>query len=104
MISPTVPEFIQLVGQGITLVDFDLPWCASGRIQERIVNSLARRFCPSASVVAVDVEKIETIAVELNIHHVPTLVLFKKGIEIQRFIGLQSEETLMHAIEKALES
>jgi thioredoxin 1 len=103
MISPTLTEFNQLIGQGIALVDFDLPWCASGRIQERIIDSLARQFCQSASVVAVDVDKIKNIAVALSIHHVPTLVLFKKGKEIQRFVGLQSEETLGKAIENALE-
>ena len=98
MIIPTLAEFKQLVGQGIALVDFDLPWCASGRIQEEIIDSLARRFHQSATVVAVNVDRINNIAVEFDIHHVPTLILFKKGKEIKRFIGLQPEETLKNAI------
>jgi thioredoxin 1 len=98
MISPTLAEFKQVISRGIALVDFDLPWCASGRIQEKIMDSLARRFHQHASVLAVNVDKIESIAVEFDIHHVPTLIFFKKGKEIRRFIGLQSEEILENAI------
>lgn len=102
MLKTTSTEFKQMTARGVALVDFDVPWCAFSRIQERILDSLAHRFSESASVVAVDVNEIQPIAVELNIHHVPTLVLFKEGREVRRFIGLQSEETLGAAIENVL--
>jgi len=104
MINPTLAEFRRITGRGIALVDFDLPWCASSRIQERIIHALARRFSGSAAVVSVDVDKIRPVALEMGIHHVPTLVLFRKGKEIRRFVGLQPEETLVTAIENALDN
>lgn len=102
MIAPTLVEFRRMTGRGIALVDFDLPWCASSRIQERIIKALARRFSGSAAVVSVNVDKIRPVALEMDIHHVPTLVLFREGKEIRRFVGLQPEEMLVAAIENAL--
>jgi thioredoxin 1 len=102
MLKPTLAELNALTASGIALVDFDVPWCASCRIQERIIHSLARRFCGHAAVVSVDVDKIRKIAVELDIQNVPTLILFKEGKEIHRFVGLHSEEVLSRAIEKAM--
>jgi thioredoxin len=102
MLKPTLAELNEMTASGIALVDFDVPWCASCRIQERIIHSLARRFCGCASVVSVDVDEVRKIAIELDIQNVPTLILFKEGKEIHRFVGLHSEETLSKAIENAL--
>jgi len=102
MLKPTLTEFKTITARGLVLVDFDVPWCASCRVQERIIHSLARRFCGCAAVVSVDVDEIRNIAIELHIQNVPTLILFKEGNEIVRFVGLQSEETLSKAIENAL--
>jgi len=102
MLKPTLTELKRITGQGVALVDFDVPWSASCRIQEQIINSLARRFCGSASVISVDVNEVPIIARDFDIHNVPTLILFKKGKEINRFIGLQPDEALSNAIEKAL--
>ena len=103
MLKPTIAEFNVMTASGVALVDFDLPWCASCRIQERIIHSLARRFCGHASVVSVDVEDVRKIALKLDIKNVPTLILFKEGKEINRFVGLHSEETLSNAINNALD-
>jgi thioredoxin 1 len=102
MSKPTLDEFEKITTRGVALVDFDLPWSASCRIQERIIHSLARRFCGSALVVSFDVEDVRKIAIKLDIQNVPTLILFKEGKEIHRFVGLHSEETLSKAIDNAL--
>ena len=102
MLKPTVTEFNEMTASGVSLVDFDVPWSASCRIQERIIHSLARRYNGHASVVSVDVDEVPVIARDFKINNVPTLILFIKGKEASRFIGLQSEETLNSAIEKAL--
>ena len=37
-----------------------------------------------------------------GIASIPTLIVFKDGKEVERFIGLQNTEVLSNAIEKAL--
>jgi thioredoxin 1 len=39
----------------------------------------------------------------MGIQSIPTLAVFKNGKEIQRFVGLQSQDTLSKAIEEMLE-
>ena len=48
----------------------------------------------------VDVEEHEPLADQFKIEGLPTLVLFKEGVVVQRFIGVQSAANLTVAIEK----
>ena len=49
---------------------------------------------------AVRVDESPDIAWDLGIQGVPTLILFNKGIEMQRFVGLQPENTLLDAMKE----
>jgi thioredoxin 1 len=104
MSKPTLDEFETSTARGIALVDFDVPWCAPCRVQKSIVEAIAQRFADRVSVMVMDVDQNSRIANKMNIKSVPTLVLFKKGKEVTRFIGLQAEETLSKTIENALRS
>lgn len=41
-------------------------------------------------------------AMQLGIASIPTLILYKNRVEIERFVGLQTMEALSLAIENAL--
>lgn len=96
-------EFQTQMTQGIALVDFGVSWCAPCRIQETIIDSLCRRYLRRAAVVVMDLDEHRQLAADFSIQSVPTLILFKRGKEVRRFVGLQSEETLGSAIESILE-
>jgi thioredoxin 1 len=99
----TENDFQDIITNGVVLVDFNAPWCAPCRFQEPIVKDLARQFEGQALVSAFNVEENRDTAIRPGIHSIPTLILFKNGLEIQRFIGLQPAGTLSHAIDKALD-
>ena len=85
---------------GLTLVDFGAPWCAPCRLQEPILRSLADQFEGKAIIAAVNIEEMHDVAPMLGIRNIPTLILYKNGMEVQRFVGLQSNATLADALEK----
>ena len=87
---------------GLALVDFSAPWCAPCRLQEPIIRKLANRFAGRASIAAVNIDGTREIASNLGIQSIPTLILFRNGKEVQRFVGLQSEVTLSEALRKLL--
>ena len=95
-------EFRSAIRHGVVLVDFNAAWCAPCRAQEPIIRQLARKFQDRAMVTSLNIDENRETALELCIHSIPTLVLFKNGKEIQRFIGLQSEQLLSQAIENVL--
>ena len=95
-------EFESAIRNGVVLVDFNASWCAPCRVQEPIIRQLAIKFEDQARVTSLNIDANRETALKLCIHSIPTLVLFKNGKEIQRFIGLQSEKLLSQAIENVL--
>ena len=88
--------------KGLTLVDFSAPWCAPCRMQAPIIRKLADQFAGRASIAAVNIDGTREMASNLGIRSIPTLILFRNGKEVQRFVGLQSEGTLSEALIKLL--
>ena len=88
---------------GLALVDFGAPWCAPCSLQEPIIRQLAAQFKGRVLIGAVNIDESRDVALNLGIQSIPTLILFKNGKEMQRFVGLQSEITLSEALERLLE-
>jgi thioredoxin 1 len=90
--------FQKAIEDGVTLMDFNAPWCAPCRSQEPILKILAQNFEGKAMVASMNVDENRDIATRLGIMSIPTLVIFKNSKEIQRFVGLQPETTLSEAL------
>jgi len=95
-------EFEKAIEAGVSLIDFNAPWCAPCRAQEPIVRRLSEQFEGKALVAEMNIDENQDTAMKLGIRSIPTLAVFKNGEEIQRFIGLQPESALADALEKAL--
>jgi thioredoxin 1 len=55
-----------------------------------------------ASVAKVNIDECTEVAWTMGIQSVPTLAVFRNGKEVQRFVGLQSEEVLSEALNRFL--
>ena len=95
-------NFSHAIRRGVTLVDFNAPWCAPCHAQEPILSNIAEQFEGKASVVAVNIDSSRKTAQDLNIRSIPTLIIYKNGKEMQRFVGLQSETVLSDALDSVL--
>jgi len=94
--------FAQITGSGVCLVDFSAVWCGPCKAQEPVLEKLAADFEERATVAAVDVDKNPETAARMKILSIPTLLLFREGQEVDRFVGLQSEKVLSDAIQRVL--
>lgn len=78
------------------LIDFWATWCGPCMRQGPVVEELAQE---GYSVGKVDVDQEPGLAQQFKIMSIPTLLIFKDGEEVQRFIGLTPKDTLRKFLE-----
>jgi len=99
----TQKHFEQSIIEGVTLVDFDAPWCAPCRAQRQIIDALKKNYQGKVAVKKINVDDNRNIALHLGIQSIPTIILFKDGRERSRFIGRQTEGKLNRALKKLID-
>jgi thioredoxin 1 len=90
------------ISQGVALVDFNAPWCGPCRAMDPILEGLEKAYSGRARVMKVNVDENRDMAMGLGVQSIPTLLIFKEGREIERFVGIQSARTLAEALNIAL--
>jgi thioredoxin 1 len=80
------------------LVDLWAPWCAPCRAQLPIIEQIANQAGDKARVVKINVDEAPEIAQHLHVSSIPTLLLFKNGQLVKRFVGVQSAATVVSAL------
>ena len=98
----TRKKFEQSILHGVTLVEFDAPWCEPCRAQRPIIKALRKNYQGKAAVKKIDIDENRDIALDLGIQSIPTIILFNEGREMNRFIGVQTAEALNRALKKLI--
>ena len=65
-------------------VDFGAPWCPPCKKMEPTIDSLQQKF----KVIKINVSEQEALSKAFAIEEMPTLIYFKKGVEVFRTQGL----------------
>jgi len=94
-------NFDDQVSQGVTLVDFWAPWCGPCRMQSPIIDQIAETVGSKAKVAKVNVDEAVSVASSLGVQSIPTLLVLKDGQVVQTYVGVQSQDKLLDAIEQA---
>lgn len=94
--------FRSAASSGLLVVDFWAEWCGPCRIQGPIIDKLANKQPDGVVIAKVDVDAEGALAEELEIHGIPTVIIFKNGKEMRRFVGVTGEAELSKAIREAM--
>jgi len=79
----------------VVLVDFWAAWCGPCRMMAPVLNDLAGELKGNSYVGKVNVEQYQSLAQKFKVRGIPTMVLFKNGTEVKRFVGVKSKEFLI---------
>ncbi len=104
IITLTDQNFRHQTKDKILLVDFWAAWCAPCRMMAPVLNEVAGELSGNSGVGKVNIEDYQSLAQKYNVRSIPTLILFKNGVEVNRYVGVKNKEFLVKEIKGYLSS
>ena len=84
------------------LVDFWAEWCRPCQMLGPTIDQLAEEFKGKVKVGKVDVDNNRNAALQFAINSIPTILLFKDGQIVNKFVGMRPKAELSDALTKVV--
>ena len=80
-----------------TILDFYADWCGPCKMMSPIIDKIAEEN-GEIKVGKLNIDDAQDIAIKYNVMSIPTIIIFKNGIEIKRFVGVTSKSEILNAL------
>ena len=93
-------NFDEIKSSKIAVADFSATWCGPCKMMAPVFHAVEEDMKEDVSFFSVDVDENPGLAASNKVYSVPTLILYKDGVEVSRSIGAISRYDLVDFIEK----
>ena len=95
----TNTNFEELLQDGkLVIVDFWATWCGPCRMLSPLLDEVEEEMADKISVVKVNVDDADEIAMKYRIMNIPTLLFFKNGQLVDKTVGAMPKNVLVDKI------
>jgi len=82
------------------LVDFWAEWCMPCRMVAPTIEELAAEYSGRVKVGKVNTDENRDVSIKYEISAIPTIILFKGGQVIRKFVGVTAKQEFSGELEK----
>ena len=79
-------------------LDFWADWCGPCKMLGPTFDRLAEKYGEQVTFAKVNVDEMPDVANKFAVRSIPTLVLLQNGNEVERLVGLRSEQELAQVL------
>ena len=95
----TNTNFEELLQDGkLVIVDFWATWCGPCRMLSPLLDEVEEEMADKVTVVKVNVDDADEIAMRYRIMNIPTLLFFKNGQLVDKTVGAMPKNVLVDKI------
>ena len=87
-----------LADEKLVIVDFWATWCGPCRMLSPLLDEVEEEMSDKITVVKVNVDDADEIAMRYRIMSIPTLLFFKNGQLVDKSVGAMPKSTLVDKI------
>ncbi len=96
----TFEEFIK--SAPLVIVDCWAPWCGPCRMLAPIIEQLSEEFQGKIKFGKMNTDENENTPMKFNITAIPTMLVFKNGVQLDRIVGAGNKDFMRQKFSKYL--
>ncbi|RLD47283.1 MAG: hypothetical protein DRI86_00790 [Bacteroidetes bacterium] len=88
------PSWNSEINNNTSLVLFLAPWCESCKVQNSILKNISTAAVNNINILNMNIDDNRWLSQKLGVRNIPTIIIYKKGVEEFRFSELVSKDLL----------